>query len=69
MALWDMKDQLQFDVRERGAKVVKPDSRGQKQTVNNESIDQVLKVNAQMLKILDALGIKPANADGGEEDL
>lgn len=32
----------------------------------NESIDQQLKVNAQMLKLLDALGIKPST--GGEED-
>lgn len=71
MALWKIKNELQADVRKRGAKVTKYDSQRQPQLVNNESIDQSLKVNAQMLKILDALGIRPVEAEstnGGEDD-
>ena len=42
---------------------------GQKGTKKNDSIDQRIKVNGQMLKILDSLGIKPTgNYLGGDDD-
>jgi len=34
----------------------------------NDSIDQAVKVNMQMMKILEFLGIKPSKQDGGELD-
>ena len=34
----------------------------------NDSVDQLIKLNAQMLKLLDSLGIKPAQSDGHTDD-
>lgn len=34
----------------------------------NDSIDQAVKVNQQMMKILDFLGIKPSKQDGDMDD-
>ena len=34
----------------------------------NDSIDQAVKVNMQMMKILDFLGIKPSKQDGDIDD-
>ena len=41
---------------------------GQKGQKKNDSIDQRIKVNAQMLKILDSLGIKPVGDDSGDDE-
>ena len=40
---------------------------GVPQTKKNESVDLRIKVNAQMLRLLAELGIKPVQA-GGEDD-
>ena len=63
MACWKIRGELQKDIADRGAKVEKFDSRGQKQLVNNESIDQLLKVQATMLKLLESLGIHAVDGD------
>ncbi len=63
MNLWDIKNKLQADIKKRGAKVqVATASKVNIKT--NDSVIDSLKVNQQMLKILDSLGIKPANTDG-----
>jgi endo-alpha-1,4-polygalactosaminidase (GH114 family) len=71
MSLWKTKNMLIEDIMERGATVGYKNGENQYGTKKNESIDQVLKVSAQMIKLLDALGIKPAPMDGdtdaGEE--
>ena len=54
---WSIARKLQADISQRGCKVEKLDSRGQNQIVNNESIDQLLKVQSSMLRILDTLGL------------
>ena len=54
---WAMSKKLQTDINKRGCKVQKLDSKGQMQIVNNESIDQLLKVHSSMLRILEALGL------------
>lgn len=64
MCLWDAKTKLAADIKKRGAKVEIVTA----SAVNiktNDSISDLLKVNAQMLKILDSLGMKPARMDGG----
>lgn len=66
MSMWDAKNELMEDIRDRGAVVEYTSNTGVSNMKRNESIDQQLKVNAQMLKMLDALGIKPST--GGEED-
>jgi hypothetical protein len=67
MSLWDTKNKLQKDIRERGAKVEVLTATTSNIKTNDSVLDS-LKVNAQMLKILDSLGIKPANTDGDEDD-
>lgn len=66
MNLWITKNMLIEDIMERGATVGYKNGEHQYGTKKNESIDQVLKVNQQMIKILDALGIKPSQ--GGDSD-
>lgn len=63
--LWVIAGKLQKDIDKRGCKVEKLDSRGQKQVVNNESIDQLLKTQASMLRILEVLGISVPKGGGG----
>jgi len=68
MVFWDIKDSLQQDIRERGAKVTKFDSKGQAQITNNESIEQALKINKQMLTILITLNMQPPKDEVPEGD-
>ena len=63
MVLYAIKKRLRQDIKKRGSKIKKLDSRGQEQTVNNESIDQLIKTNIQMQKILESLGIRPVVAE------
>ena len=69
MDFWDMENALIADIRERGVVTTYDNGGGQRGTKKNDSIDQRIKVNAQMLKILDSLGIKPTgNYIGGDDD-
>ena len=65
MELWVTKTLLQEDIQLRGVSV-EYNGGGQTGRKKNESVDQLLKVNAQMLKILSDLGIKTTTA--GEVD-
>ena len=56
------------DIKKRGAIVEYNNGGGQKGQKKNDSIDQRIKVNAQMLKILDSLGIKPVGDDSGDDE-
>lgn len=56
MALWDIKNMLIADIQERGVTV--PGMRGEKK---NDSVGELNKTNAQMLKILAELGLKAAD--------
>ena len=62
MALWDTKNALIEDVRRRGAVVPYTSNTGQVNEKKNESVGELLKVNGQMLKILESLGVKPGTA-------
>lgn len=69
MDFWDMENALIDDIKARGVVVTYDNGGGQKGTKKNDSIDQRIKVNGQMLKILDSLGIKPTgNYLGGDDD-
>lgn len=67
MQLYVTKTLLQSDIEERGVRVYYNNGGGQNGYKKNESVDQVLKVNTQMLKILEALHITPEE-DGADED-
>lgn len=68
MDLWITKNLLLTDVKARGVTVQYNNGGGQSGYKKNDSIEQVLKVNTQMLKILDNIGIKPSSSGGSEDD-
>lgn len=68
MDLWLTKNLLITDIKTRGVMVRYNNGGGQSGIKKNDSVEQVLKVNTQMLRILDSIGIKPSTASGGEED-
>ena len=57
MALWDIKNELIADIGKRGV-VVKWSNGKQSGEKKNDSIQELNKTNAQMLKILSELGLK-----------
>lgn len=68
MRLWDTKNSLYKDIKERGVTCYWCNGGGQEGYKQNDSIAAALKVNAQMLKILDSLGIKPSLVVVDNED-
>lgn len=68
MNLWKTKNLLITDIDERGVVTEYQNGKEQWGHKKNDSIDQLLKVNQQMLKLLDALGIKPAKQCGDDYD-
>lgn len=67
MELYDTKKKLIKDIKDRGVVAKYQNSETQWGYKKNDSVDQLLKVNQQMLKLLDALGIKPSQ-DGDDDD-
>mgnify|MGYP000915482965 CR=1 FL=1 len=67
MDLWSTKRKLIADIRKRGVTVKYQNSETQWGYKKNDSVDQLIKVNQQMIKLLDALGIKPSQ-DGEIDD-
>lgn len=69
MDMWITKCLLITDIKKRGVTVDYNNGGGQVGIKKNESVDQLIKLNAQMLKLLAELGIKPAQAGGEDDDL
>lgn len=67
MKMWDTKNELLKDIKERGVAIPCVSSAGTN-IKKNESVDQLIKLNAQMLKLLDAIGIKPDSGGDGSDD-
>ena len=59
---------LRIDIEERGVKIFYDNGGGQCGFKKNESVEQLVKVNAQMLKLLRDLDITPLKEYGGDED-
>lgn len=75
MDMWVTKCLLVEDIQRRGVMIKYDNGGGQKGFRKNDSIEQRLRVNAQMLKLLSQLGIEPTqrlgstpDEPGGEED-
>lgn len=68
MDLWITKNLLLYDIKSRGVTVRYNNGGGQSGYKKNDSVEQMLKVNTQMLKILDSIGIKPSTSSGGDGD-
>lgn len=69
MNMWVTKCLLTEDIKQRGVRVYYNNGGGQVGYKKNESVDQMMKLNAQMLKLLAEVGIKPAQAGGDEDEL
>lgn len=57
MCLWDVKNGLQKDIKERGVTYIDVSSVGVEMTKNNPSTKELTMVNRQMLSILEKLGL------------
>ena len=72
MSMWGIKNELIKDIRERGVQVEWNNGGGQAGVKKNDSIAELNKTNAQMLKILNDLDLKASRsglADDGDEDM
>ena len=68
MKMYVIKELANDDIRIRGTFVEWQNSEPQYGSKKNDSVDQVLKTNQQMIKLLDMLGIKPDAGLGGEDE-
>ncbi len=68
MDLWVTKCLLVDDIQSRGVITTWNNGGGQKGQKKNDSVEQRIKVNAQMLKLLSELGIKPSQTYSGGDD-
>ncbi|MEI4618527.1 P27 family phage terminase small subunit, partial [Bacillus cereus] len=64
MAMWDIKNNLITDIKERGVSVLGANGFMKK----NDSINELNKTNTQMLKILNELGLKVVSEEVDEDD-
>lgn len=67
MDMWLTKQALVADIQERGVQIRSFTASGSPVIKKNESVDSRVKVNAQMLKLLSEIGIKPVQ-DSGDDD-
>jgi hypothetical protein len=68
ISLWYTKNMLIEDIENRGVTVSYKNGENQYGTKKNENVDTLLKVNLQMIRLIDALGIKPSQTDGDPDD-
>lgn len=73
MSLWITKNLLIQDINSRGVSIAWNNGGGQCGRKKNDSVSELTKVNAQMLKLLNELGLKPAdsikNVDDEDDEL
>lgn len=68
MSFWVDKCLLTDDIQSRGVVVTYNNGGGQSGKKRNDSIADKIKVNVQMLNILNALQIKPTQTEGDGDD-
>lgn len=66
--LWVVKQSLIKDIAERGVNIEYKNGRNQFGIKQNDSVLNLIKTNAQMLKILSELGLKGADYEGVENE-
>lgn len=69
MHLWDVKNLLIEDIETRGVSVTAVSAQGVESTKKNDSVTDLLKTTAQMLKTLNELGIKPSQSGDVQDDM
>lgn len=68
MRLWGVKNRLFDDIEESGVNI-KWNNGKQNGKKRNDSVADVPKISAQMIKIREYLGLKPTKADDGYDDI
>ena len=68
MALWDVKNKLINDIREKGVSVKYQNGENQWGYKKNDSVRELTNVNNQMLRLLDSLGLKASKFESDSED-
>ncbi len=68
MSLWIVKNLLIDDIKSRGVSIKWNHGGGQSGSKKNDRVGELNKTNAQMLKLLNELGIKATVADSGDDD-
>lgn len=68
LTMYDTKRRLAADIKVNGVSLKYNNGGGQKGTKSNPSIDLMNRTNAQMLKLLDALGLKPSKMTSKQLD-
>lgn len=70
MSLWEIKNKLLRDIKVRGVNIRYQNGENQWGYKKNDSISELNKISAQMLKILSDLGVKTSNfvKDDDEDD-
>ena len=69
MELVDIKEKLQADIRKNGLRMEVLNGNGVLTTKSNESVERLVKVSGQMMKILSELGLKTPMEATEKEDL
>ena len=69
MKMYVIKELANADILENGVSVEWRNSETQYGRKKNDSVDQILKTNQQMIKLLDMLGIKPEDGTTDDEEL
>ncbi len=68
MALWEIKNKLIKDIKLRGVSIRWCNGGGQEGYKKNDSISELNKTNAQMLKVLNELGLKATRTEVIDDD-
>jgi phage terminase small subunit len=68
MALYEVKEMLIKDIKERGVVIEYQNGREQWGTKKNDSVSELNKTNAQMLKILSELGLRGSKVEMSDPD-
>jgi phage terminase small subunit len=72
MDLWDIQKKLKADIKKRGVSIPWSNGGGQSGYKKNDSVADLAKINAQMLKLLSELGLKAEKQEpsgGGHEEM
>lgn len=68
MALWDVKNALIADIKERGVNTKYQNGANQWGYKKNDSVVELSRTNAQMLKLLSELGLKATKFEADDAD-
>lgn len=68
MSLYDVKKQLQNDIKKRGVSYVQKGTNGQQITKQNQSVKDLVAVNKQMLMILEKLKLTTDVAEKDQDE-